>query len=112
MVNIDNCAYNFDGMEVNSLFSENQTLVADYEAMEFNFHYVRKYSDEINDSVIKINLLKNGIHSEYLVNNIQLNVTITGLRIFDSDNNNKLIRFVLAGKCSSLYIYNGFAIID
>lgn len=108
---LDNCDYIYDGGDVNPLFSENETIYADNTAMDFNFHYVRKYSDEINDSVIKINLIKNGIHSEYLVNNIQINTTLTGLRIFDNDTK-KLIRFVLAGKCSSLYIYNGFAIID
>lgn len=109
---LDNCDYLYDSEYVNPLFSENQTLVADNTAMEFNFHYVRKYSDEINDSVIKINVLRSGTHIELLVNNIQINTTITGLRIFDSDNDNKLIRFVLAGQCSSIYIYNGFAIID
>lgn len=109
---MNNCLYDFDRVDVNPLFSENQTIVADTSAMEFNFHYVRKYSDELNDSVIKINLIKNGISSEYLVNNIQINTTLTGLRVFDRDNNNKLIRFLLAGQCTSLYIFNGFAIID
>jgi hypothetical protein len=93
-------------------FSENQYIVADNEALDFNFHYVRQQSELINDSVIKINVLHQGILKELYVNNIQIRTNITGLRIFDKEQDNKLIRFVLGGKCTSIHIYDNFAIIE
>lgn len=113
-----NCNYNYNNISLNNYmsdefsFSENQYLIAGSEALDFNFHYVRQQSDLINDSVIKINVMYQGALKELYVNNIQIRTTITGLRIFDQEQNNKLIRFVLGGKCTSIYIYDNFAIIE
>ena len=95
-----------------TIVSNNIHLVASDKTMPFNFHYVRAESDRLNDSVIKINILVNDVLNEFIVNNIQIKTTITGVRIFDTDNNNKLIRFVLSGEAVSLYIYDTFAIIE
>ncbi len=101
-----------DVAETTVPFSDNISIFADSEAMEFNFHYIRYYSEMINDSVLKINMIYQGSLREFIVKNIQVNTMITGVRIFDRDNNDKFVRFVLAGKATSLYIHDGFAIID
>ena len=110
--NCNNYNYNNHNDMTDTIFSNNIHLVASNKTMPFNFHYIRAESERLNDSVIKINIWDNDTLKEFIVNNIQIKTTITGVRIFDSDDNNKLIRFVLSGEAVSLYIYDTFAIME
>ena len=106
------CNYNFNNVGVmDNIFSENTYIVAERESMPFTFHYVRQLSDEINDSVLKINIWHNGTLNEYFVNNLVSKVDVTGIEIIDQATE-KMTRFVLGGDATSLYINDRFAIIE
>jgi len=107
---IESCLFDQWAPVYDNVYSENTYLVANSEAMVFTFHFVRELSKEKNDSVIKINIWKGTVLQEFFVNNISLKVPVNGSRFFDNDNN--FLRFVLTGECSTLYIHNGYAIIE